>query len=289
MHYIHFAFEAICGSLPPGKHRLKCPSCGQEHDSKKNLGITIAADGQAVWHCFKCEQSGSLRPARSSTRTRPVISKSIAPTDEIFLSLSDFGRKLWADTEPLPGTDGEAYLRSRGCHLPPENSDLRFYRKLRHPVSGFTGPALVALVSHAVTGQPLTLHRTWICSDGSKPSKASPARMLLGRHRKAGGVIRLWPDSAVIERLGIAEGIESALSLAHAWRPVWSALDAGNLAKMPVIRRVSELMISADNDPAGIAAARECAARWSADGIRVRIAVPPVPGADLNDVVREVA
>lgn len=65
--------------------------------------------------------------------------------------------------------------------------------------------------------------------------------------------------------LGIAEGIETALSLAWAPLPVWAAIDAGHLAKFPLLDGIQTLVIAQDNDPAGIAAAGACAARWVLD------------------------
>ena len=60
---------------------------------------------------------------------------------------------------------------------------------------------------------------------------------------------------------GVAEGIESALSLAWAFVPVWACIDAGNLAALPVLDGIEALTIAADNDPAGQAAAQTCATR----------------------------
>jgi phage/plasmid primase-like uncharacterized protein len=167
----------------------------------------------------------------------------------------------------------------------PEDGHLRYHAELKHPPSGAVAPAMVALVTDAVTGEEITLHRTWIRGDGTK-APLDPPRMLLGGHRKAGGVIRLWPDEAVTTALGIAEGIETALSLAHAFRPVWACIDAGNLAAFPMLDGIESLTIAADNDAAGIAAAEACAARWTAAGREVRIVMPEKAGTDLNDLAR---
>jgi phage/plasmid primase-like uncharacterized protein len=125
-------------------------------------------------------------------------------------------------------------------------------------------------------------------TNGEK-ADVQPARMLLKGHRKAGGVIRLWPDEAVDYGLGIAEGIETALTLATVLKPVWSLIDAGNLATLPVLGGVECLTIAADHDAAGIKAAEACAARWVEAGCDVRIVLPPKLGADLNDFLREAA
>lgn len=181
--------------------------------------------------------------------------------------------------------DGLAYLTARRCVIPPADGHLRYHPALEHPPSGMVGPALVALVTDAITGTPLTLHRTWICANGSKAPLAPP-RMLLAGHRKRGGVVRLWPDEAVTTSLGIAEGIESALSLAHTFTPVWACIDASNLAEFPVLEGIECLTIGADNDPVGIAAASACKERWIRAGRMARIVMPPTPGTDLNDMVR---
>jgi phage/plasmid primase-like uncharacterized protein len=160
---------------------------------------------------------------------------------------------------------------------------LRWHPALRHP-SGYEGAALVALLTDAVDNTPRTLHRTWIRPDGKK-ADVDPPRLLLGGHRKAGAVCRLWPDEAVTCGLGIAEGIESALSLAWGFKPVWAAIDASNLSALPVLPGVEAITIGVDHDPAGLAAAHECARRWRAAGREVRVVLPHAAGDDLNDEV----
>jgi hypothetical protein len=192
-------------------------------------------------------------------------------------------RAFWRDLGPVADV-GSDYLTSRGCVVPPVDADLRYARALRHP-SGYVGPALVALVTDAVTREPLTLHRTWIKPDGKK-ADVQPPRLLLGKHRKQGGVIRLWPDEDVGQGLAIAEGIETALTVAHAFTPVWSVIDAGNMAGLPVLDGVRSLLIAADHDDAGLRGAEQCAARWHAAGVEVRIAKSPNQGQDLNDFAR---
>ncbi|MEP7297855.1 MAG: toprim domain-containing protein [Burkholderiales bacterium] len=140
-------------------------------------------------------------------------------------------------------------------------------------------------MTDAVTREPMTLHRTWVQADGSK-AQIDPARMLLKDHGKVGGVVRLWPDEEVTTSLGIGEGIETTLSLAHAFTPAWALIDAGNLAAMPLLDGVQSLLIAADNDPPGIAAANSCAMRWAGQGREVRIVLPETPRSDLNDLAR---
>jgi hypothetical protein len=197
-------------------------------------------------------------------------------------------RRTWRETVGLRGTLGETYLRARGCAIPPVDSECRFHRNLLHWPSGEHFPALVARVSSATdAAKSLTLHVTFLSPDGGGKAPVERSKLLWPHLPAKSGVIRLWPDDAVTYGLGVAEGIESALSLAHALQPVWSLIDAGHLAAFPVLEGIEALTIAADHDPAGIAAASSCAERWRADGKRVRIVIADEQGKDMNDVVLE--
>jgi DNA primase len=67
--------------------------------------------------------------------------------------------------------------------------------------------------------------------------------------------------------------------------PTWAALSTSGLRNLQLPAEVEEVIIAADSDAPGIIAAHDAARRWLADGIRVRIARPPV-GLDFNDVLR---
>lgn len=265
-----------------GNHRMACPACGRG-PRDKTLGLTIEADGKGVAHCFRCTFTESYRPERGAHLTTPSKPRiKAAPPSAKHDTLSDYGRELWAASKLLSGV-ARAYLDARRCRIPPADGDLRYHPSLKHP-TGYVGPALVALITDAVTGEALSLHRTWIRPDGRK-ADVDPPRLLLGGHRKQGGVIRLWPDEAVTQGLGIAEGIESALSLAWGHEPTWSVIDAGNLAAFPVLAGIEVLTIAADNDVAGQNAADECAQRWADAGREAFIATQKQN--DINDAVQE--
>lgn len=270
--------------LGPGNHRLTCPECGRgERD--KTLGLTIE-DGAGVAHCFRCQYVKNWRDeSESQNATRKPLSRPLKTHKNE--RLSTWGLELWDACTGLRGTVGEQYLLTRHCALPPADGHLRFHAALKHP-SGYTSPALVALVTDAVTREPISLHRTWVKADGTK-ADVDPPRLLLGGHRKQGGVIRLWPDESVTYGLGIAEGIETALTLATALSPVWSLIDAGNMAAFPVLAGIEVLTIAADHDEAGLDAATACATRWTEEGCDVRVVIPPRERADLNDYARETA
>ncbi len=263
-----------------GASRQECPGCGRG-PKDRTCGVTLDDRG-GIAHCFRCGYR-ETRDDDGAWRT-PGTQQARAAAPTRHETLSDFGHELWAACRPITG-EGRAYLTARSCVIPPADGDLRFHPSLKHSPSGSVGPALVALVTDAVTGHPLTLHRTWICADGSKVP-FDPPRMLLGGHRKKGGVVRLWPDEAVTHGLGIAEGIETALSLAHAFTPVWACIDAGNLAAFALLDGIESLMIAADHDQAGIDAADRCAMRWVESGASASIVMSGMHQTDLNNLAR---
>lgn len=267
-----------------GNHRLQCPACGRG-PRDRTLGLTIKLDGSGVCHCYRCSLAETYRPKRGSrlsTPAQPRI-KAVAPADKHEV-LSEWGHSMWGVSKPLSGVALD-YLAARRCCIPPEGSDLRWHPALKHP-SGYVGPALLALITDALTGEPLSIHRTWIQANGRK-ADIDPPRLLLGGHRKAGGVIRLWPLEAGATALGVCEGVESALSLAHALKPSWSCIDAGNLKALPVLPDIETLVIGRDNDAAGIRASTECAQRWLNGGRRV--VVTQQSENDLNDMIMGLA
>ncbi len=268
------ASAAEFAHLPLGDHRLA-------HDCKPNsrskpLHVKVDAAGY-TFHCHRCGESGG---SRAQTAARRIIAPA---TPQPHQTLSQFGRELWSACAPIAGAAG-SYLESRGCVIPPAEGDLRYNPRLPHP-AGYEGPALVALVTDAVTNEPISLHRTWIQGDGRK-AEVEPPRLLLKGHRKAGGVIRLWPDEAVTQGLAIAEGVETALAAAHVQAPIWAAIDAGNLAQFPVLAGIGALTIFADHDDAGLGAGRECGRRWARAGREVCMVTPNKPKFDINDLTR---
>lgn len=261
-----------------GPGRQPCPQC--DRDARDKALHVTRDDLGAVAYCHRCQFTATERTERPG---RPMARPAEPQKHTV---LSDYGRWIWGCCKPISGP-ALTYLQARGCVVPPVDGDLRWHPALPHPASGHAGPALVGLLTDAVDRTPRSLHRTWVQADGQK-ADVSPPRMLLGGHRKVGAVCRLWPDECVTYSLGVAEGVESALSLAHGHAPVWACIDAGNLAGMPVLAVIECLVIGADHDAAGLAAANACAARWHAAGRSVYMVAPPAAGSDLNDIAREV-
>ena len=198
---------------------------------------------------------------------------------------SDYAEDQWRSCMPLSG-DALDYLHARCCAIPPEDGDLRWHPDLPNKRCDYTGAALVGRVTDAVTGEPLTIHRTWIRPDGTKAPISVP-RLILKDHAKKGGVIRLWPDHEVTLGLVVAEGIENALSAARGFTPAWSMLDKDNLKEFPVLTGIQALTIVADPEDGGMRAADQCARRWRDAGKEVRLWPASQAGLDFNAWIRK--
>ena len=104
--------------------------------------------------------------------------------------------------------------------------------------------------------------------------------MMLGPCR--GGAVRLGAPSSL---LMVGEGIETCLAAIQATgHPAWAALSTSGLRSLELPEHINDVIVLADGDEPGEAAARSCASRWSHKDRRVRIARPP-RGLDFNDLL----
>jgi putative DNA primase/helicase len=185
--------------------------------------------------------------------------------------------RMWAAAVPAEGTLVEAYLQSRGIIMPVPAA-LRFHGGIRHPFGGFW-PAMVALVTRGKDGTPLGIHRTFLARDGYGKAPVEPRKMI-GPCR--GGVVRLREDD---RRLMVAEGIETALAaMQSTGRAAWASLSTSGMRTLELPAGIRDLVITADGDVAGEAAATDAARRVKCEGRCIFIARAP-RGFDFNDVL----
>ena len=106
--------------------------------------------------------------------------------------------------------------------------------------------------------------------------------MMLGPCR--GGAVRLGEPGDV---LMVGEGIETCLAAMQATRQrrPGRRFQPRAFASLDLPRDVRDVIVLADGDEPGEAAAQDCARRWKREGRRVRIARPP-QGMDFNDLLR---
>jgi hypothetical protein len=139
---------------------------------------------------------------------------------------------------------------------------------------------MVAQVTHGADGKPIGIHRTFLARNGDGKAPVDPVKLMLGPCR--GGAVQLVQR---LDILMIGEGIETCLAAQQATgHPAWAALSTSGLRSLDLPREVRDVIVLADGDEAGEAAARDSALRWKRQGRRVRIARPP-QGMDFNDML----
>ena len=140
---------------------------------------------------------------------------------------------------------------------------------------------MVVLVTRGTDAETIAIHRTFLARDGHGKAPVDPAKMMLGPCR--GGVVRLAEPGDV---LMVGEGIETCLvAIGATGHPAWAALSTSGLRSLDLPDVVRDVIVLADGDDPGEAAARACAWRWKREGRRVRIARPP-RGMDFNDLLK---
>ena len=161
---------------------------------------------------------------------------------------------------------------------------LRLHPRLTYWDGGDRGawPAMIAPLIRP-DGVVLAMHRTYLTADGSKAPVLIVKKLTGAAGPLAGACIPLHdPQHGVI---GIAEGIETAQA-AHlaSGLPTVAAYCAGNLAAYAWPPGVKRIVVFADADPAGAAAAQNLKARAMRAGLSVAVMTPSTPGMDWCDV-----
>jgi hypothetical protein len=189
--------------------------------------------------------------------------------------------RLWTAARDPRKTQVERYLHLRGLGLP-SMPVLRWAPRCWNRETGRELPAMLARVDGA-DGKFAAVHRTWLLPDGSGKAALREPKWSLGPTK--GAAVRLAPLGPV---LAVAEGIETALTAIVTGVPAWAALSAGGIETLVLPIGVREVIVLTDNDAngCGLRTARVAGRRWLAEGRRVRIALPPEPGTDFNDVLR---
>ena len=270
-----------------GNKHIDCGICGSE----KSLRITIYNNN--ISYICKCSNGSIFEYLTQTTgkefkdlaseidkiigRTYERQNENIAP----IITNSEKALSKFKRLAGLKGTKAEIYLNNRGIYQLPKLG-VKY-----NPKEG----ELQSLYSLATNDQhePVYLHRTLL--DGDKQAAVDAPKKLLSLSSGEGKsvAIRLFPMEST---LGIAEGIESALSCAHIYRcSTWSTLNTSIMKKFRAPKGVKHLIIFADNDKkgAGHAAAFECAHRnMLADNDIGKVSVRwPSSVCDFNDLLLE--
>lgn len=265
----------------------RCPS---HEDGSPSLSIRESGL-KTLFHCMAgCDQSAvmaalkdrGLWGGKDFGGPRPPVAQRADSVSE--LERIDRAREIWRNARSAPGTVVETYLRTRAIDLPIPPT-LRFIEDAYHVEAGEALPALLAAVSVWPSQQVTAVQRIFLRRDGTGKADVTPAKKSLGPIRN--GAVRL---AKVGDRLGLAEGIEDALSAMQLdpSLPCWATLGTANLAHvvLPALPLAAEIVIIADNDPPGLKAAKEAAKRFVTEGRTVRIATPPAGTKDFNEMLQ---
>lgn len=176
----------------------------------------------------------------------------------------------------------DAYLAARGIDMAAYPDTLATAEALPYDARA-SHPAMVAVIT-APNGQNVSLHRTFLSGTSKLP--ADDCRKVMPGTLPDGCAVRLTPITEADDVLGIAEGIETALSASALFSiPVWAALNTSLLRKWQPPAHVREVCIFADNDAngAGQQAADALRQRLAAAGLTVTVHLPSTTGTDWND------
>jgi putative DNA primase/helicase len=264
--------------------RCVCPVHGSRTGRTPTLSLRDGERGVVVWCWAGCDprdvlselRQRGLIDGRSDCRgATPAITYHQNRDGRIRLS-----REMWAAGRDARRTPVVQYLADRGIIIEP-SPVLRWAPHCWHREARARVAAMLARVDGS-DGRLVGVHRTYLRRDGGGKWRRSD-RASLGPI--AGGAVRLAPAA---ETLIVGEGIETTLAAMTATSlPGWAALSTAGLVALTLPPIVRDVVVLADHDisGAGERAARSAAARWLAEGRRVRIALPPEPGTDFNDVL----
>lgn len=274
-----------------GRHSA-CPVCGGKDRFRFD-----DKEGRGTFYCTNCGPGDGMalvqgvlgcdfkRAAEEVERLSGSAKVEAPPNQRSEEDNRRMRRQLYAQSSPARMEDPVGlYLRRRlGIEAMPLS--LRYHPSLhyRNGESRATFPGMLAIVS-GPDGKPVTMHRTYLTTEGGK-AEVESAKKLLPGNVPSGAAIRL---TQVAQCLGIAEGIETAIA-AHILTgvPCWAAVSAQLLWQWVPPAETSEVVVFADNDASftGQAAAYALARRLAIKhGIKVDVSVPPREGQDWADV-----
>ncbi len=195
------------------------------------------------------------------------------PASSVSRNRSRAARELFAESQPLPGTLGETYLRSRAisCALPIPS--LRFHPRCychdRETLSRQTLPAIIAGIT-AGDGSLTGVLRLYLDTASGNAPVSNLSRAM---GNVLGHAIRFGNAGDV---LAVGKGIETMLALQTLapQLPMNAAMSASHLAALIWPANVKRLYIAMDNDAAGSRATEKLARRALGMDVEVHLLKP---------------
>jgi putative DNA primase/helicase len=276
-----------------------CPVCGGKDrfrfDNKHGCGTYIcnqcgAGDGFGLlehvygWTFTEARKRVIEAAGLEGTLSLKTVPRPLPRTAEAIAEPSARVLRLCRERCAIGNCDDAVdYLASRELWPLPPGCTLRAHATAEYWNEGQRIGRYSAIVADVIdiTGELVTAHITYL-QGGKKLAGHEPRKLLGPVTGRNGCSVRLMPATDV---LGVAEGIETALSAAVIdGVPVWAALNASLLARFEPPPGVQRLRVYADRDEAGLMAACRLMERLQGR-IRVEIRIPTVPAKDWNDVL----
>lgn len=281
--------RACGGELYGGGRRANIPAPGHSrHDRSVSLWLQ---NGRVVVHSFG---SADWREVLDDLRARGLVDARCAPrgggnTDHPRRAEPDdrvrleTAQRLWSEARPLAGSLSERHLRLRRIGWTPAADALRHHPRVPTAIYADRGrrlPALLAGVRDPL-GTLTAVEITYLDSSGRRSERLRVPRKTIGLVRP-GSAVRL--EVAGSELL-VGEGVFTTLSAEGRFGlPGWALLSIRNLKSWRAPPGVARVLIAADRGRPGEAAAAWLQSQLEAQGVRTRVALPPAPFGDWNEV-----
>lgn len=274
--------EELGGHWSGAKGMARCPA----HDDRTpSLGVTLGRRA-ILFHCFAgCSQDQVL----TALAGRGVSPASMF-SGQVEINAGDgarkpahhaFAERIWREAAPIGDTLAKDYLEARGIRA--VSRALRFHPRTPLGPRGNTQylPAMIAAVTmdHGL----VAVHRTFL--NPIRPAVApfnNPKRAL---GSLASGAVRLFDP--VEGRLGLAEGIESALAAkALTQIPCWASLGNERFGLVSIPESVRELHLFVDHDAGGELAEERARSAYACESRTIITRRPRAEGKDWNDALQ---
>ncbi|AXU20344.1 virulence protein [Novosphingobium sp. THN1] len=273
--------ESLQGTWSRGKGMCCCPA----HDDRTpSLSVTLGRKA-ILFHCFAgCSNEEVIAALdRQGVRSRDLFggSGAVAADRQEKRAFNSNARRLWHSAMAISGSPAEGYLAQRGILR--ASDQLRYLDRTPLGPRGAVQflPAMLAAVTNDIG--IIAIHRTFLDAPSAKLAAFDRPKRALGS--LGYGAVRLAPPAA--GRLGLAEGIESALSAMQlSGIPCWATLGNERFGLVAIPESVRELHLFIDNDPGGELANQRALKAYSASCRVIQSRAPASAGFDWNDELK---
>ncbi|GAO55736.1 MULTISPECIES: toprim domain-containing protein [unclassified Novosphingobium] len=273
--------ESLQGTWSRGIGMCCCPA----HDDRTpSLSVTLGRKA-ILFHCFAgCSNEEVIAALdRQGVRSRDLFDGSGAVAADRLeeRTFNSNARRLWHSATAISDGPAEGYLAQRGILR--ASDQLRYLERTPLGPRGAVQflPAMLAAVTTDIG--IIAIHRTFLDAPNAKLAGFDRPKRALGS--LGCGAVRLAPPAA--GRLGLAEGIESALSAMQLFGvPCWATLGNERFGLVTIPESVRELHLFIDNDAGGELADQRARRAYSPSGRVIQTRAPESIGFDWNDELK---